>query len=54
MNKIYLKPKKGLVVLKPDRKALNADGEEVADCAYWQRRQRDGEVETVKPVKKDK
>lgn len=51
-NKIFIKPKNGLVVLKPDYVPLNPAGEEVSDCTYWKRRIKDGEVEVVKPVKK--
>lgn len=53
-NKIFIKPKNGLTVLKPDHTPLKAEGEELASSVYWQRRIKDGEVLVIKPVKKDK
>ncbi len=53
-NKIFIKPKNGLTVLKPDHTPLKVEGVEVAASAYWLRRIKDGEVLVIKPVKKDK
>jgi hypothetical protein len=47
-----VKPAPGLTVVDPDLKdVLPAEGREVPDTHYWQRRLRDGDVVPVQPTK---
>lgn len=51
---IKIKPKNGLIVLKPDGSKLNPAGETVERSSYWIRRLKDGDVEIVAEAKKGK
>lgn len=52
---LMVKPKAGLVIRRPDSKAiLSENGERVPNTTFWQRRLLDGDVEEVKETKKHK
>lgn len=54
MKKVFVKPKEGLRVVKPEtRLQLAAEGEEVIDSSYWRRREMDGDV-TIEEAKVEK
>jgi hypothetical protein len=43
--KIFVKPKEGLVIRRPDNgRVLSAEGEEVPQSTFWQRRINEGDV----------
>ena len=44
---IFVKPKSGLTVRKPDGSKLAADGETVTRSSFWVRRLQDGDVVEV-------
>jgi hypothetical protein len=47
---MFVKPRNGLRVLRPDsRRPLPAEGAEVADDFYWNRRIAHGDVEVAEP-----
>ena len=53
MSKIYVIPKQGMMVPDPNVRSRNssdvrlpAEGKDVDDSPYWQRRLRDGDVTT--------
>lgn len=54
MQELYLKPRDGLQVRKPDGRVLAAAGERVALTTYWRRRLRDGDVLEARPARKPK
>ena len=48
---MFVKPATGLVIRDPDLlDLLPADGRQVPDSGYWQRRLRDGDVVAAKPI----
>lgn len=51
MSKVYLKPRKGLRVRRPDGRLLPEAGGHVQMSSYWRRRLRDGDVEKAAPPK---
>ena len=50
--KLYLKPKEGLTIRKPDGGKLAAEGEQVSRTSFWLKRLADGDVVNVKPAAK--
>lgn len=44
---LYLKPKEGLTIRKPDGSKLTAEGERVPRTSFWLKRLADGDVLTV-------
>lgn len=51
MKQMTLKPRKGVLVRKPDGLHLAEKGEVVPRNAYWLRRLREGDVIEVKDLK---
>lgn len=49
---LYLKPKEGLTLRKPDGSKLAAEGERVPRTSFWLKRLADGDVEHVKQAAK--
>ncbi len=49
---LYLKPKEGLSIRKPDGSKLAAEGERVPRTSFWLKRLADGDVIILKPAAK--
>lgn len=49
---LYLKPKEGLIIRKPDGSKLAAEGERVPRTSFWLKRLADGDVINLKPAAK--
>ncbi|QJT15263.1 DUF2635 domain-containing protein [Aeromonas sp. 2692-1] len=49
---LYLKPKEGLIIRKPDGSKLAAEGERVPRTSFWLKRLADGDVVNMKPAAK--
>ncbi|MBP8219728.1 MAG: DUF2635 domain-containing protein [Aeromonas sp.] len=49
---LYLKPKEGLTIRKPDGSKLATEGERVPRTSFWLKRLADGDVAEVKPAAK--
>lgn len=51
---LYLKPKEGLTIRKPDGSKLAAEGERVPRTSFWLKRLADGDVLPVEEAQADK
>lgn len=55
MNSIFVKPKSGVKIRRPETKALlSPEGENVPNNTFWKRRIADGDVIVSQKIKKQK